>query len=102
VNSTTRVTWEDFGPFLRRLRVLHGLSQARLAQHLGCHRIHIYRLEHGSRHPSKVLLRALRHTPTLTPTSADCERLGHFELLLEYRCAAVEVCAAPRYLPIRA
>jgi transcriptional regulator with XRE-family HTH domain len=102
VNSTTRVTWEDFGPCLRQLRTRHGLSQERLALQLGCHRIHIYRLEHGARHPSRVLLRALRHTPLLMLTSADCERLGQFELLLEYHCGAIEVCDAPHYLPQRA
>jgi transcriptional regulator with XRE-family HTH domain len=78
----------------------HGLSQERLALQLGCHRIHVYRLEHGSRHPSRVLLRALRHTPLLNLAAADYDWLGHFELLLEYHCDAIEVSTSPHYLPL--
>jgi transcriptional regulator with XRE-family HTH domain len=102
VSTTTRVTWEDFGPFLRRIREHQGVSQERLARHLGCHRVHIYRLEHGRRHPSKLLLRSLRHMPTLELSLEETDYLGLFELLLEYRCSALDIGAAPMYLPIRA
>lgn len=101
MSSTTRITWDDFGPFLRRIRKNHCISQEHLARHLGCHRVHIYRLEHGSRHPSKVLLRLLRHVPPLALTLADSQQLDLFELLLEYRCSALDVGTAPTYLPIR-
>jgi transcriptional regulator with XRE-family HTH domain len=73
-------TWQDFGPFLRRVRQRRGLSQQKIADALGCHRIYIWRLEHGTRHPSRFLLRLLSYTCPLNPS--EQHDLAAFEELL--------------------
>lgn len=58
-NEQRTVTWEDFGPFLRRLRRRRGLSQERFAELLGCHRITVWRIEKGQECPSLLVLRGI-------------------------------------------
>lgn len=64
-NQELVVTWSDFGPFLKRLRMRRGISQQRLAAQLGCDRTYIWRLEHGRNHPSRIFLRSLGQTYAL-------------------------------------
>lgn len=92
MRPTARVTWRDFGPFIRHVRESQGISQEQLGQRLGCGRIHVYRLEHGHRHPSKVLLHLLRQLYNFQ--SPDSELLDAFELLLECDCDAIETDVA--------
>ncbi len=77
-----RVTWMDFGRLLRQMRERAGLSQERLASLVGCDRTHIWRLEHGKRHPSRVLLRALARL--MDPTPAERRMLVAFDQMLEH------------------
>ena len=98
MRPTARVTWRDFGPFIRHVRESQGISQEQLGQRLGCGRIHVYRLEHGHRHPSRVLLRLLRQLYIFQPP--DAELLDAFELLLESNCDAIDTDVAqawPRF-----
>lgn len=76
------VSWRDFGPFLQRLRRRRGISQETLAERLACHRTHIWRLEHGRHHPSRMFLRALELT--CTPTPEETAVLAIFASLCEY------------------
>lgn len=71
--------WNDFGPFLQRVRRRRGNSQEVLAQMLGCHRTYIWSLEHGRNRPSRIFLHNLRMTVMLAPHEA--ESLKEFELL---------------------
>ena len=64
------ISWRDFGPFLQRLRRRRGISQETLAERLACHRTHIWRLEHGRHHPSRIFLHSLEK---------DCEPLTEEE-----------------------
>jgi transcriptional regulator with XRE-family HTH domain len=48
--------WSDFGEWLQRARRRQGLSQANLAELMGCTQNYIWRLEKGKRHPSKEFL----------------------------------------------
>lgn len=59
------ITWEDFGPWLSRLRRRRGLSQERLAALLGGDRITIWRIENGGR-PSMLVLRDIERTAKLS------------------------------------
>jgi transcriptional regulator with XRE-family HTH domain len=61
------VAWQDFGPFLRKLRQRRGISQENLALMLGCHRTYIWRLEHGRNRPSRIFLHNLKLTCHLAP-----------------------------------
>lgn len=87
------VTWQDFASLLRRSREQQGLSQSELGSLMGCHRIHIWRLEHGRRRPSKVFLKSLPHVCALQPQ--DEELLAAFEQLIEYRCDTILIEAVP-------
>ncbi len=80
----TQITRKDFGPFLRRLRTRQGLSQEKLAEMMGCSRIHIWRLEQGERYPSRVFLRLLGSQGLICNT-ADQQVLKAFEQVIEYR-----------------
>lgn len=64
------ITWQDFGPFLSRLRRRRSLSQERLAALLDRHRITIWRLENGVEHPSAITLRDLARIEGLTEGEA--------------------------------
>lgn len=64
------VSWSDFGPFLKRLRMRRGISQQRLAAQLDCDRTYIWRLEHGRNHPSRIFLRSLGQTCALAVEEA--------------------------------
>jgi transcriptional regulator with XRE-family HTH domain len=68
-DQRSSITWEDFGPFLCRLRRRRGLSQERLAALLGCHRLTVWRIEHGER-PSRLVLRAIGRVDALTAHEA--------------------------------
>ncbi len=80
--TVTTATWRDFGPFLQRVRRRRGISQETLADSLGCHRTHIWRLEHGRNRPSRIFLHSLGLTCALT--MEEVERLAAFEQLREY------------------
>ena len=56
---------------------------------MGYTRIHISRLEHEKRHPSKQFLRLLALTIALTPT--EMEMLAAFEQMAEYHCEDMEI-----------
>lgn len=79
MNSEDYVTWQEFGPFLRRIRRRRGISQEALAQMLKCHRTYIWRLEHGRNRPSSIFLHNLRMTITLAPQ--EVEAFNEFEIL---------------------
>ncbi len=85
MDETTR---QNFGVFLQQVRRRRGVSQERLAELMDYNRIHIWRLEHGKRHPSKQFLRLLADTLTLTP--AEAEQLTMFRQMILYRCEANE------------
>lgn len=89
----SRVTWQDFGRCLQQARVRRGLSQEHLAELLGCHRIHIWRLEHAARRPSKRFLRSLHQA---CPVFTDSRLQLAFEQMAEYRCDYVEVDGPPQ------
>jgi len=77
-------SWLEFGPFLRRMRLRRGISQARLAELLGCDRTYIWRLEHHDRHPSKFFLQSL--TTVLNFSVDEEEIIGEFiRLTLTHR-----------------
>jgi transcriptional regulator with XRE-family HTH domain len=77
------VSWNDFPITLRRVRQQNGLTQLKVADLLGYDRIHIWRLEHGRRRPSKAFLHAfVRVCP---PKEADVRLWTAFERMLEYR-----------------
>jgi transcriptional regulator with XRE-family HTH domain len=78
------ISWRDFGPFLQRLRRRRGISQETLAERLACHRTHIWRLEHGRHHPSRMFLRSLELVcKPLTVEEAASLRV--FDQLREYQ-----------------
>ncbi|MFI5277374.1 MAG: helix-turn-helix domain-containing protein [Ktedonobacterales bacterium] len=76
------ISWSDFGPFLKRLRMRRGLSQERLAERLGCDRTYIWRLEHSRNHPSRIFLHDLEQTIVLTAQEAAA--LARFMSLRAY------------------
>jgi|YelNatPaOPRAMG01_1025707.scaffolds.fasta_scaffold397901_2 transcriptional regulator with XRE-family HTH domain len=82
------ITWQDFGGFLQGVRRQRGLSQATLAAVMEYDRIHIWRLEHGQRHPSRQFLHLLMDAITLTP--AEMKQLAAFKQMLEYHCEVIE------------
>lgn len=84
-----RITWQDFGAFVQRLRRRQGISQERLGQMLRCGRIHIWRLEKNRRHPSRVLLTRIGQMEGLTPQEAEV--LTAFGFLCEFHREAVDV-----------
>ncbi len=77
-------TWQNFGVFLQQVRRRRGVSQERLAELMDYRRIHIWRLEHGERHPSKQFLRLLAETITLTP--AEAQQLAAFRQIILSHC----------------
>lgn len=81
--QTQDVTWQDFGRFLQHVRRRRGISQERLALLLGCHRTHIWRLEHGRNRPSNVFLHSLKGACPLMDQEA--EMLAKFIELYEQR-----------------
>jgi transcriptional regulator with XRE-family HTH domain len=83
-----KITWQDFGGFLQGVRRQRGLSQATLAAVMEYDRIHIWRLEHGQRHPSRQFLHLLMDAITLTP--AETQRLAAFRQMILYRCGPAE------------
>lgn len=86
--STTATSWSDFGAFLQRVRRKRGISQERLAQAIGCGRIHIWRLEHGETRPSRILMQNLRMVCQLSPDETSL--LDAFARLREYRLDDLE------------
>ncbi len=60
------IGWNTFGAWLKSLREHESISQKGLADALGCHRIHIWRLENGKRRPSKIFLRSLEQRCSFT------------------------------------
>ena len=80
--SEVAVSMSEFGPFLHSIRIRTGLSQERLADLLGCTRIHLWRLEHGHRRPGKQFLRLLPHACALLPH--EHAKLKIFEELVVY------------------
>lgn len=74
----------SFGAWLRSLRESQNCSQQRLANALGCGRIHVWKLENGQRYPSRMLLHSLERVFILT--SQDKQTLKAFEQMVEYRC----------------
>lgn len=78
--------WSDFGEWLQRARRRQGLSQAKMAELMGCTQNYIWRLEKGERHPSKEFLRLLRHEMPLTPQ--DIARLEAFIQMVQYQHAS--------------
>lgn len=87
--QNTIATWKDFGPLLRSIRKARELSQDRLADALGCNRTHIWRLEHGQAHPSRMFLRSLELLWVLTPD--ETRALGVFKTLREYHLDSVRM-----------
>jgi transcriptional regulator with XRE-family HTH domain len=83
------VEWKTFGPWLKSLRERHNLSQKRLADALGCHRIHIWRLENGQRYPSRMFLHSLELIFCLS--KEDRVLLRTFEQMVEFKCDKVEL-----------
>lgn len=81
--AVSSLSWRDFGPFLQRLRRRRSISQEALAERLACHRTHIWRLEHGRHHPSRIFLRSLELACTLTPEETAALRV--FDQLHEYQ-----------------
>lgn len=69
-NAQRIITWEDFGPWLGRLRRRRGLSQERLAALLGCHRITVWRMEKGEERPGILLLRGIERVAGLAEHEA--------------------------------
>lgn len=96
--AAEHIKWSDFGSYLAQLRLRRGLSQEGSAAQLGCHRTHIWRLEHGRNHPSRMFLRNLRATYQLT-LSEDA-LLSGFEYLLLYRVEETTVCKVPESKPL--
>lgn len=92
------ITWHVFADYLRTIRKLLGISQRHLAEKIGCSEHHLWRLENEQRHPSKALLRMLRHDFLLKPE--DGLLFDAFEALLTYRCDAVELADIPRCAPL--
>jgi transcriptional regulator with XRE-family HTH domain len=90
---TEYISWSDFGSFLTKLRCRRGLSQEVFAAQVGCHRTHIWRLEHGRNHPSRMFLRNLRATYQLS--SLEDSLLNGFQYLHLYR---LETAALPTVL----
>lgn len=78
---------KSFGIWLRTLRERENLSQQRLADTLGCNRIHVWRLENGQRNPSRMLLHALERILSLA--AEDRETLIAFKQMMEYDCDAI-------------
>jgi transcriptional regulator with XRE-family HTH domain len=83
------IEWKTFGVWLKSLRDGQNFSQKMLADALGCHRIHIWRLENGQRYPSRMLLHSLERIFTLS--EQDKMVLKTFELMVEYKCDQVEM-----------
>lgn len=74
-----RIEWADFGHFLIEVRRRRGLSQERLAALLGCHRISVWRIEHGQRRASGLFLHCLGEALDLS--AFESERLAKFQEL---------------------
>lgn len=83
-SADMRISWETFGAFLRRMREQRGLSQDALSKLMGCHRTHVYRLEHGERWPSSIFLRLL--SQVFTPSVEELALIQSFEQLREFHC----------------
>lgn len=83
------ISWNLFGEYLCQLRKANGMTQILLADHLGCTRSYLWRLEHSKRIPSKLFLRLVRDK---FPLNAK-ERImfAAFEQMIEYRCNFLEV-----------
>lgn len=78
---------KSFGTWLKVLRERQNLSQQRLAEALGCNRIHVWRLENGRRYPSRILLHSLERL--FPPTIEDKRIFNAFEQMVEYDCDKV-------------
>jgi len=75
-----KITWQHFGPWLRRVRTRQGLAQERLAQQIDYDRIYLWRLEKGTRcHPSRKMLAQLGRALRLAPE--DAKMLAYFQSL---------------------
>ena len=81
--------WQHFGEFLRHIRTNQGISQQVLAHKLGCSRIHLWRLEHDLRHPSRMFLQALDMEAFLD--APETSLLGSFKKMDEYKCDCLEI-----------
>lgn len=94
------VTWHAFADYLRNIRQDHGFSQRHLAEKIGCSEHHLWRLEHEQRHPSRALLRMLKHDFLLKPE--DSLLFDAFETMLTYRCDTVELETITHCAPLDA
>jgi transcriptional regulator with XRE-family HTH domain len=74
---------KSFGAWLKVLRERQNLSQQKLAEALGCNRIHVWRLENGRRYPSRILLHSLER---IFPAIEDKRILNAFAQMVEYDC----------------
>ena len=83
------VMWRDFAVCLHCVRERSGLTQKELAERIGCGQMHVWKLEHGSSHPSKLVLHALQHELTLEP--AEVTLFAAFEQMAEYHCEQLEL-----------
>lgn len=92
------VTRHVFADYLRSIRQHQGISQRYVAEKIGCSEHHFWRLEHEQRHPSKALLRMLRHEFLLKPE--DGLLFDAFETMLMYRCDAIEAESLPHSAPL--
>jgi transcriptional regulator with XRE-family HTH domain len=86
---TKHITWDDFPSYLRRIRQTKGCTQKWLADQVGCSQIHLWRLEHGMRKPSKMLLHSLGQNLPTCPE--DRALLAAFETMVRYHCDSIEV-----------
>ncbi len=87
--SSRQVTWDDFAAYLRAIRASRNLSQRDLGAQLGCGQIHVWRLEHGQRHPSRALLLLLKRDFLLRPE--DSVQFDAFRSMLVYQCDCVDL-----------
>ena len=85
----TAFTWRDFSTYLRQVRLQKGLTQEALALQLGCTALHVSRLEHGKRRPSKVMLRLLLDKYILEPDQVAL--ICACEKMIDYGCE--DICA---------
>jgi len=83
------ITWQDFACYLQQLRYVHHLSQEQMAQELSCSRNHIWRLEHTSGRPGKVLLRLIEEKYSQVPE--DAVLFLAWQSMVEYRCDDWEI-----------
>lgn len=80
-------TWQDFAAYIRCIREQRGLTQKQLAEQIGCSEMYVWKLEHGRRHPSKIILVLLRRDYLLD--AEDIRLFNAFEMMREYQCDSI-------------